>query len=132
MSAWSGSRLEGGDGGAHRLVRGAQDVDLVDLDRIDDADCPDDRAVARQLAIYFFAAFRQELLGIIQPTMTKFLRQNRGRCDHRTGQRASARFIDAGDAGESDRAQSAFMAKTAAPIHAAESRTIRRGLELKM
>ena len=28
---------------AHRLVRGAQDIDPIDLDRIDDPDCPDDR-----------------------------------------------------------------------------------------
>ena len=37
-----GRRGERGDGGAHRLVGGAQNIDAIDLERIDDADGPRD------------------------------------------------------------------------------------------
>ena len=47
------------DGGAHRLVGGAQDIDGVDLDRIDDPDAPRDRIVRGQVAINFLAFLRQ-------------------------------------------------------------------------
>ena len=63
------------DGGAHRLVRRAQNIDRVDLDRIDDADRPGDRAVADEFVVNFFAPFGEELLGIVQPAMPKFFRE---------------------------------------------------------
>ena len=40
---------------AHRAVAGAQDVNPVDLNRIDDADGPSDFGIRNQLAIDFFA-----------------------------------------------------------------------------
>jgi hypothetical protein len=45
------------DGGAHRLVGGAQDVDRIDLDRIHNPDGPGDRIVRGQVAVNFFAPF---------------------------------------------------------------------------
>jgi hypothetical protein len=42
---------EGGDGSAHRLVGRAQDVDRVDLDRIDDPHSPRDAAVRDEIVI---------------------------------------------------------------------------------
>ena len=44
-----GRRKERGDGDAHRLVGRAQNVDRVDLDGINDPDCPCDGAVRHQL-----------------------------------------------------------------------------------
>ena len=107
-------RAERGDRRAHRFVRGAQDVDLVDLDRVDDADRPADGGVIDQLPVDFFAALRQELLGIVEPFVPEFFRKDNGGGDYRAGQRASAGFINADEAGKADRAQSTFVAKTAA------------------
>ena len=46
------------NGGAHRLVGGAQDIDRIDLDRIDDPNGPRDRIVRGQLPINFLAFLR--------------------------------------------------------------------------
>ena len=53
-----GPHAQRSDGGAHRLVSGAQDIDRIDLDRIDDPDRPRDRIVRGQLAINFLAFLR--------------------------------------------------------------------------
>ena len=53
---------EGGDGRPHRLVGRAQDIDRVDLDRINDAYRPCDSRVGDEFAIDFFAFLRQQLL----------------------------------------------------------------------
>jgi ABC-type phosphate transport system auxiliary subunit len=62
---------------AHRAVARAQDVNPVDLNRIDDAYSPSDFGIRNQLAIDFFAQFRRELFGIVQATMAKFFGKNR-------------------------------------------------------
>jgi hypothetical protein len=105
------------EGGAHRLVSGAEDIDGVDLNRIDDSHRPRDRFVCDQFAVNFFTPFREELLGIIQPAMPKSFRKDDRRRDDRAGQRAASRFIDARDRGDTERAQSAFIAETTAAIH---------------
>jgi hypothetical protein len=106
-----------GDGGAHRLVRRAQDIDRIDLDRIDNSDRPRNRGVRRQFVINLFATLGEKLFRIVQPAVLEFFRQDyRGR-DHWAGQRASSGFIDAGDRGDTERAQSAFMPETTATIH---------------
>jgi hypothetical protein len=105
------------DGGAHRLVRGAENIDRVDLNRIDDPHGPRDRLVRDQVVVNFFAPFREKLLGIVQPAVLELFWQNDGRCYNRAGQRAAPCFIDAGDRGDTDCAQSAFIAETTAAIH---------------
>ena len=54
-----------GNGHAHRVVRRAQDIDPVDLDRIDNTDCPADFAISNQVVINSFAYFWRELFGIV-------------------------------------------------------------------
>jgi hypothetical protein len=60
-----GPKAQGANGRAHRLVGGAQDIDRVDLDRIDDSDRPRDRAVRDQIMVNFFAPLREKLLGVV-------------------------------------------------------------------
>ena len=57
-------RLKGetGEGESHRLVGRAQNIERVDLDRVDDADSPGDRVVREKILVNFFAFFRQKLL----------------------------------------------------------------------
>ena len=43
-----------GDGGPHRFVRRAQNINSVDLDRIDNTDCPADLGITDQFTINFF------------------------------------------------------------------------------
>jgi hypothetical protein len=53
------------NGLAHRSVSGAQNIDSVDLDRIDNTDRPTEVGVRDQLVINFLAQVRRELLGIV-------------------------------------------------------------------
>ena len=70
-----------------------------------------------EFVVNLFAPIREKLLRIVEPVMAKFFRENdRGRYD-RTGERAPARFIDAGDRRDTKRAQFAFMPETTATIH---------------
>jgi hypothetical protein len=62
---------------AHCTVARAQNVNPIDLNRIDNADRPSDFRIRNELAIDFFAQFRSELFGIVQPTMPKFFGKNR-------------------------------------------------------
>jgi hypothetical protein len=55
-------------------MRSAQDVDPVDLERIDDAHRPNNLGMIRQIAVNLFPQFRRELLRILQLSMTKPLR----------------------------------------------------------
>ena len=112
-----GPQAQGCEGDAHRLVRRAQDIDRIDLNRIDNSDRPRNRVVPDQLVIDLLASLGEKLLGIVQPAMPKFFGENdRGRYD-RTGQRTPARFIDAGDRRDAKSAQSAFMPETTATVH---------------
>lgn len=74
-------KSEGGDGRAHRLVGRAQDVDRVDLDRIDDADRPRDGGVRDEFAINFLALLRQKLFRIVQLPVLELFRKN-NRCGY--------------------------------------------------
>ena len=96
---------------------GAQDIDRVNLNRIDYSDGPRDRAVRDQFVIDFFAALREKLLGVVQPAMPEFFGEDDCRRYNRTGQRAATRFIDAGDRRDTKCAQSAFMPETTATVH---------------
>ena len=112
-----GPHAQGIDGGAHRLVGGAQDVDRIDLHRIHNSHRPCDGIARGQVAINFLAPFRQELLRIVEPPVSELLGKDDRRRYDWPGQRAASRFIDAGNRGDAERTQSAFMAETTATIH---------------
>jgi hypothetical protein len=108
---------EGGDGRPHRLVGRAQDIDRVDLDRINDPYRPCDSRVGDEFAIDFFALLRQKLFRIVQLPVPEFFRENnRGGYD-RPRERATSRFVDPCDGRNTERPQFAFMPEAATPIH---------------
>jgi len=108
---------ESGYGDPHRLVARAQNVDCVDLNRINDADRPRDGVVVEQIVINLLAFLRQELLRIVQLLVPEFFRKNYSRGYDRPGQCTAPRFVDARDRGNAQRAQFAFMPESAATIH---------------
>lgn len=91
---------QAGDRDPHRLVGGAQDIDPIDLDRIDDADRPDNLGVIRQVMVDLFAQLGRELLRIVQLPMPETLRQNRRRRHYRSGERAAPGLINSRDAAD--------------------------------
>lgn len=56
-----GLEAERFDGRAHRLVGGAENIDRINLDRIDDSDRPGDCLVIDQFVVDFFTAFGEKL-----------------------------------------------------------------------
>lgn len=117
-----GSQAQRLDGRAHRLVGGAQNIDRINLYRIDDSDRPRDPVAVDQFVVNLFATFGEKLLGIVEPAMPKSLRKNDRRCYDWPGKRPPAGFIDAGDRRDTKRAQSAFMPETTATVHLATQR----------
>jgi hypothetical protein len=108
---------ESGDGGAHRFMGRAQDVDDIDLDRINNAHCPGDAAVRDEIVVNRFAFLWQQLFRIVQLPVLEFLRENyRGGHDG-SGECTPSRFVDAGDAGDTERPEFAFMPETTATVH---------------
>jgi hypothetical protein len=108
---------EPGNRRAHRLMSRAQDIDGVDLDGVDNPDGPDDGVVCQKIVVNLFAFLGQELFRIVQLPVPKLFRKNdRGRYD-RSGQCPASGFVDAGDGGDSERAQFTLMPEPAAAIH---------------
>jgi hypothetical protein len=87
----------GADGSAHRLVGGAQDIDRINLNRIDDSDGPRDSPVADQFMVNFVAAFREKLFRIVKPAMPKFFGQDDCGSYDRASQRPATCLVDTGD-----------------------------------
>lgn len=56
---------QAGDRDSHRLPRSTQDIDPVDLERIDDPDRPNDLGVIRQVLVNLFAQLRRKLFRIV-------------------------------------------------------------------
>ena len=110
---------QGRDRQAHRLMACAQDVDAIDLDRIDNADRPSDVGIGHQIRINFLAQFRRKLFGIVQATVTKFFRKNYRSGHNRTCKRATSSFINPGDSRDPGGAQFFLVTKSASPAHAA-------------
>jgi hypothetical protein len=104
-------------GHSHGVMRRTQDVDSVDLNRVNNANTPYDFSVRRKIDVNCFSQFRCQLLGIVQPSMPEFLGKNDGGGQDRPGQRPASNLVDSGDAGYANRAQFSFMAKSAAPVH---------------
>jgi hypothetical protein len=61
---------------AHGFMARTQNVDSIDLDRIDNANSPSQFGISDQFAIDLLAQFRRKLFGIIQATMTESFGQN--------------------------------------------------------
>ncbi len=80
-----GQRRERRDRGSHRFVGGAQNVDLIDFESIDNADGPEDLGVIDQVMINFFAQLRRELFRVVQLPMAEFLGENHRGRNNRTG-----------------------------------------------
>jgi hypothetical protein len=108
---------QGFEGGAHRLVGRAQDIDRVDLHRIDHADRPEKGGVREEILVNFLAFLGEELFGIVQLPMTELLRKDDGCSYDWTGQGAAPGFIDARDRGDTERAKFAFMPEATTAIH---------------
>jgi hypothetical protein len=107
------------NGVAHRSVRGAQNIDSVDLHRIDNADRPTEVGVRDQVAINFFAYVRCELFGIVQAPVTEFFRKNDGGGYNRTGQSTASSLVDPSDASGANGPEFLLVTKSTAPIHPA-------------
>jgi hypothetical protein len=101
---------------AHRTVARAQNVNPVDLNRIDNADGPPDFGIRNELAIDVFAQFRCELFGIVETTMPKFFGKNRRSGNDWPGQRSTSRFVNSCNARNSCDAEFFFVAKSAPPV----------------
>jgi hypothetical protein len=108
---------QGCDRQTHCSMARAQDIDAIDLYRIDNADRPLDFGIAHKIRIDLFAQFRSKLLGIIQPTMTKFFRKNHRCGDNGTCQCTAARFVNPRDACDAGGAQFFLVTKSASPVH---------------
>jgi hypothetical protein len=106
---------------AHGAVARAQNVDAIDLDGINNTDSPSDFGSGDEFAVDFLAQFRRELFGIVQATMTEFLWENHCGRDDWTRQRAAARFVNPGNARDSNGAELFLVTKSAAPIHPRKS-----------
>ena len=107
------------NGLAHRSVRGAQNIDSVDLDGVDNADRPTEVGVRDQLVMNFFAYLRRELFGIVQAPVTEFFRKNDGSGHDRTRQSTAASLVDPGNTSHANGAEFFLVTKSTAPVHAA-------------
>jgi hypothetical protein len=112
---------------AHRAMARTQNVDAIDLSGIDNADRPSDFRIRHQIRINFLAQFRRKLFGIVQATMTKFLRKNYSCGDNRTRQGAAASFVNPGNARHACGAQFFLETKSASPTHPSADYTNFRG-----
>jgi hypothetical protein len=112
-------RLRGKRGNCrpHRLVGSAQNVDHVDFYRIDHTDRPENGVVSDEIVVNLLAFFREELLRVVQPPVAKFLRKNHRGRHNRTGEGATARFVDAGNRRDTEGAKFAFMPEATTAIH---------------
>src|SRR5438034_4978611 len=85
------------NGGAHRFMRGAQDVDAVDFQGIDNTDRPTEIGIRGQVVVNLFAQVRCKLFRIVQAPVTEFFRKNDDGGYNRTRQSAAASLINPGN-----------------------------------
>jgi hypothetical protein len=105
----------------HCFVGRAQNINGVDLDRVDDANRPGDCIVRHEIVVNSFAFFRQKLLRIVQLSMLEFFGENNCRRYDWAGQRTTPCFIDARDRGDAESTELSFMPESAPPIHRQEN-----------
>jgi len=108
---------QGRDCQAHRSMAGAENVNAIDLDRIDRADRPSDLGIGHQIRINFLAQLRCKLFGIVQATMTKFFRKDDCSGHNRARQRTPTSFINPSNTSDTGAAQFFLVTKSASPIH---------------
>jgi hypothetical protein len=108
---------QGRDCQAHRSMAGAENVNAIDLDRIDRADRPSDLGIGHQIRINFLAQLRCKLFGIVQATMTKFFRKDDCSGHNRARQRTPTSFINPSNTPDTGAAQFFLVTKSASPIH---------------
>ena len=101
----------------HRSMARAQNVDAINLNRIDSADRPSDFRIGHQIRIDLLAQFGCKLLGIVQATVTKFSRKNYCSGHNRASQRPPASFINPSNTRDTGAAQFFLVTKSASPIH---------------
>ena len=79
---------------SHRTLARTQDIDAIDLNRINNSDRPSDFRIGNKLAIDFLAQFRRELFGIVQTPVPKLFGENCRSGNDRSGQRAAPGFVN--------------------------------------
>lgn len=102
-----------GDSAAHGLVRGAQDIDPVDLFHFNRGDRPLHPGVGHEIGVDPFALQLRELLGVVERFVPKTFRQNNRCGDDGTGEWAATRFINPCDEDEAAGAQGALVLESA-------------------
>ncbi len=98
----------------HGLMCRAQNIDSINLQRINDANRPDNHCVADEVVINLLAQIRRELFGIVEFPPPEFFRKDYGCCYDRPGEGAAPGLVDAGDAGDAEGAKVLLITKTAA------------------
>jgi len=86
-----------GDGLAHGLVGGSENVQPVDNLGLNDGDGPDDARRAGEALVVGVASPGAQTFRIVEALAIEIRRQDDGCGDHWTGEWATAGFIDAGD-----------------------------------
>ena len=95
----------------HRPVGGAQDIDTVDLFRLNDCHGPNHLCMTGDSLIQLIALFWSEPFGIVQATRFEISGKNHGGSRDRPGQRATPCLIDARHPGKSTGEQGFFEGK---------------------
>ena len=109
-----GNHRESKNGAPHSLVRGAVDVNAIDLVVLDDGDGPVDIRADGDGQKNFLAVPGSQFFGIVDECVAKAERQDDGGSHHRPGKGAAAGFIDAGNPVETGLAQCILMFERAA------------------
>jgi hypothetical protein len=104
---------------SHGPMAGAQNVDAIDFDGINNAERPPDLGIGHQIRINILPQFGGKLLGIVQATMAKFFRKNYSSSDNWTCQRTAPRFVKPSNTRYTGGAQFFLVTKSASPVHAA-------------
>jgi microcompartment protein CcmK/EutM len=110
---------------SHRSMACTQNIDAINLNGIDNTDCPSDFGIGHQIRINFLPQLWRKLLGIVQATMTKFFGKDHGSSDNRTRQRTTTGFVNPGNPRNTGAAQFFLVTKSASPVHVRDLMTRR-------
>ncbi len=101
------------DGSGHGEVRGAENVELVDVRDGRLGRRPENVRVASQCGVKFFALGRGDFFGVGQSVESEAVRQNDRGGDNRAGQRSASGLVDSRDQNKTAGAQGALAAEIA-------------------
>ena len=110
----------------HRRPIYVEAIDFVDLG---DADADRDCAFADR-GKEFFALLVTQLFRIVHTADERLGREDDGGSDHRTGHRADAGFVDAGDSVDAEFPQPSFVAQVGSLAHCNYANRLRRALRI--